>query len=301
MIISASRRTDIPAFYSEWLINRIKEGYFYRVNPFNPRQIKKISLLPDDVDVFVFWSKNPEPLIKQLSYLDLKNYLYYFQFTLNDYPKVFEPGLPVVASRIETFKRLSNRLGAGRIVWRYDPVIISDITPIEYHIKKFELLARQLSEYTLRVTISFVNFYKKVERRWKNLDMDFIDTAMTEAHESVKRVAENFKKIADDYGLEITSCAEKPGLEKWGIKPGSCIDINLINREFGIKLNVPKDRNQRENCLCVKSVDMGMYNTCKHQCSYCYANFSRKTIEANMAKHDIQSPVLIGHVNCRYL
>jgi len=157
MIISASRRTDIPAFFSEWIINRLKEQYAYVRNPMNIHQVSKINLSPDVVDCIVFWSKNPKPIINKLN--ALKDYMYYFQFTLNAYDKDFEENLPTLSTRIDTFQTLSNYIGKERVIWRYDPIIINEKYSIDWHIERFKYLTEQLCLYTEKVTISFIDLY----------------------------------------------------------------------------------------------------------------------------------------------
>src|SRR4030042_4778791 len=169
MIISASRRTDIPAFYSDWFINRIRAGWCFVPNPVNYHQLSFVPLIPEEVAAIVFWSKNPEPLIKHLDDLDRQGYRYYFQFTLNDYPIELEPALPPANVRIETFKQLSERLGSLRVIWRYDPIIISNQTPITYHLKKFSQISESLKGYTNRVMVSFVDYYRKTDSRLEKL------------------------------------------------------------------------------------------------------------------------------------
>jgi len=161
MIISASRRTDIPAFFSNWFMNRVREGYFYSVNPFNSNQITKVSLESPDVDAICFWTKNPRPLIKHLIELENLGLNYYFQFTLNPYGKEFEPGLPSLEKRIATFRALSGQIGQERVVWRYDPVILSNATPVEWHLERADFIASSLSGRTDRLVFSFCDFLRQ--------------------------------------------------------------------------------------------------------------------------------------------
>ncbi len=298
MIISASRRTDIPAFFGDWFIKRIEEGFFYNINPFNPRQVKGYSLLPQDVDAIVFWTKNPQPFIKHLDYLDQRGYNYYFQYTLNDYPKIFEPHVPPVHERIETFIELSKRIGKGKVIWRYDPIVISSLTPPEYHLQKMTSLSSRLNGHTERLMISFLEFYSKVQNRVKKMETEygckFTDLTGDEHRQELLELAEKIKEIAHKNGLQVFSCAETVDLDKIGIERGSCIDGKLIKTLFSIQKRYRKDPNQRKECLCVESVDMGVYNTCQFQCSYCYANFSEKMIRQNLQKHFPDSSSLIN-------
>lgn len=296
MIISASRRTDIPAFFGDWFINRVKEGFFYNVNPMNPKQVKAVSLKPRDVDAIVFWTKNPRPFMKYLRFLDELGYKYYFQFTLNDYPRLFEPHVPSVQQRINAFKELSLLLGKKRVIWRYDPIIISSITPERYHLEKISYLAENLKGYTERLVISFVDYYSKVEKRLellkKRYDIQFADMVQGEFSNLLDFAAE-ISKIGKKNELQVFTCAENLALEGIGIRRGSCVDAGLINSLFHCRVAVKKDPNQRPECLCAPSVDMGVYNTCRFQCAYCYANYSAKSIANNLSRHDVYSPVLV--------
>ena len=296
MIISASRRTDIPAFFGEWFMNRIRAGFFYRVNPFNAKQIKEISLLPSDVDVIVFWTKNPKPFFKYLDELDDRGYRYYFQYTLNDYPKEIEAGLPALEVRLEAFASLAQRIGSNRVIWRYDPIIISDITLVDYHIERYKKIAGYLKDSTLRSVISFMDLYGKVNTRWRSLEFarSFRDITKSEDKSELFRLVEALAKAAGERGIEVFTCSEEINLGDYSIHHGSCIDLNLINDIFNLNLTYPKDKNQRGECLCAQSVDVGMYSTCQHLCSYCYANRSEKEVGHNIKKHKVDSPMLIG-------
>lgn len=280
-------------------MNRIRDGFFYRINPLNANQIKGFSLLPEDVDAIVFWSKNPEPFIRHLDELDRMGYNYYFQFTLNDYPRLFEPHLPSFHSRLETFLKLSDKLGAERVIWRYDPIILSSITPIEFHMEKVQQIAINLKGHTQRLTISFLDFYGKVCNRLKKLENEhrvvIHDLAQETYSEQLLGLSQFIVNVGAENSLEVVSCGERVDLDKLGIKHGSCIDSRLIHDLFKVERVAPKDPNQRSECLCAESVDVGIYNTCKFECSYCYANFSKVAIHNNVKKHQQSSPLLIGN------
>ena len=305
MIISASRRTDIPAFYGEWFMNRVKAGYFLQVNPMNKKQQKIVSLLPEDVDCFVFWSKNPAPFLKNLSALDEKAYKYYFQYTINDYPLIFEPRLPALTARTEDFKRLSEKIGPAKIVWRYDPIIISNLTSVEYHIKRFAKLAFLLGDYTHRVTVSFLDMYGNGNGKLKKFEqlnrLAGENITAPENTEKLHVLVRNLSSIARAAGLEMQTCAERVDLEKYGVQHGKCLDPELINKVFGLSLNIKKDPAQRRECLCAIGVDMGFYDTCKHHCSYCYATISEKAVLSNMQKHNPHSPAMLGNYDVNAL
>lgn len=286
MILSVSRRTDIPAFYSKWFFNRLKEGYFLVKNPMNPHQISKVEINPSVIDCIVFWTKNPKPMLNQLDYL--KGYNYYFQFTLTPYDKSLEPNVPRKKYIIDTFIELSENIGKEKVIWRYDPIILTDIYTKEYHYKWFEYLAQKLCGYTDKCVISFLDLYKKTERNLKEIKVTPI------LKSDMEEMADRFSTIASKYNLILESCSEEIQLDKFGINHGKCIDDKLISKILGCNINAHKDLNQREVCGCVKSIDIGAYNTCKHHCLYCYANFSKETVEKQILEHDINSPLLIG-------
>jgi len=265
MIISASRRTDIPAYYSDWLIERIKESFVCVKNPFNPNQISKISLKPDEVDCIVFWSKNPEPMCNKLPFLN--KYTYYFQFTLNPYDNDIEKNLPPKNELITTFKRLSDMLEPQKVIWRYDPVLFNARYTMQYHIEKFNEIACQLNGYTEKVIFSFIDFYKKIMENIRSNGITEI------ANEEKLILAEYFSKAARENNLSIATCAEDIDLLQYNIEHAKCIDDKLIAKLTGRDFSASKDKNQRLECGCVVSRDIGEYNTCSNGCIYCYANY----------------------------
>lgn len=267
MIVSASRRTDIPSHYSDWFYDRIKDGFVFVRNPRNFHQVRKINLAPDVVDGIVFWTKNPIPMLDRLD--ELKNYKYYFQFTITPYGKDIEPNLPSKADEIvSAFKRLSDIIGAERVIWRYDPILISERYSVDYHIHAFGRIAKELHSYTQKVTISFIDEdYRCVKNNIKELALlDF-------PYETQVELSSKFAEIAHSYGLAIDTCAEKIDLLKYGIEHAKCVDDRLFARLLGYSLSVKKDKAQRAECGCVTSIDIGMYNTCRNGCRYCYANY----------------------------
>lgn len=288
MILSVSRRTDIPAFYSEWFFNRIKDGFVYVRNPMNRHQISKIKLSPALIDCIVFWSKNPRPMLNKLDLL--KDYMYYFQFTINPYNIGMEVGVPKKDTIIETFKQLSEKVGPKRVIWRYDPILLSNEVDIAYHLKYFEVIASRLKGYTTTCVISFVDQYKKTQRNLRNT------TARVPHCNEMVLLAIEIVKIATTYGIKVQSCAEEIELVQMGIQHGRCIDNILIEDLLGTKLIVSKDKNQRLECGCVQSIDIGEYNTCSHNCLYCYANYNKDLVNRNQQRHDPLSPLLIGNV-----
>lgn len=297
MIISASRRTDIPAFYSEWFLQRIRAGYFHRVNPFNSRQVSGCSLKAEDVDAICFWTKNPRPLLPSLGELDERGLHYYFQFTLNPYDHCFEPLLPPVDERIATFRALAGRIAAERVIWRYDPVILSSATPVAWHLDQAERLAGLLQRSTTRLMFSFYDYYGKGRRLRAALAANGIVLEDITAPGNTAKLAtlvQGFKAIADRYRLQIFTCSEQIDLAAAGIKHGACIDAKLLHTLFGRPVTCARDRHQRPDCGCAASVDMGSYNTCRYRCHYCYANFNQGMIAGNCSRHSVDSPSLLG-------
>jgi len=290
MIVSASRRTDIPSHYSDWFYNRIKEGFVLVRNPLNFHQISKIILTPEAVDGIVFWTKNPIPMLDRLE--ELKEYMYYFQFTITPYGKEVEPNLPPKNDTIiSAFKRLSDKIGADRVVWRYDPILINIRYQNDYHIKAFGKIAAELHDYTRKVTISFIDVdYRGVKRNIKELELLPFPTMIQE------KLSSQLADIARSYGLLIDTCAERIDLQQHGIEHARCIDDRLFTKLLGCPLKIDKDKTQRLECGCVSSIDIGMYNTCKNGCRYCYANYDRNTMIENFAKHNPLSPLISGEV-----
>ncbi len=289
MILSVSRRTDIPNYYSEWFFNRLKEGFLYVRNPMNFHQISKIKILPDVVDCIVFWTKNPLSMMERLD--ELEAYNYYFQFTLTGYGNDVERNLPnKKTSVIPVFQELSNRIGKEKVVWRYDPIFFSNRYNAKYHLKAFRSIAEALSGYTEKCVISFLDIYPKNK---KNMD-DLLSYDLSDSE--LREFAKELSNIAKENHIKIGSCAEKIDLDEYGIIHNSCIDKELIEKIIGCKLKINKDKNQRIECGCVESVEVGTYNTCKNGCVYCYANYSAKSVESNFQKYDPLSPLLCGHI-----
>lgn len=257
-------------------------------NPMNIHQVSRVRITPDVVDCIVFWTKNPKKMLARLG--ELKEYKYYFQFTINPYDKQIEAGVPVKAEIIETFKELSTKIGADKVIWRFDPILITDKIDVAYHIKYFEELAKRLEGYTTRCVISFVDLYKKTVTNTKPLNM-------REPSESEMRLlAEKLVEIAKKHNMQVLSCAENINLEEQGVEHGCCIDPLLIEEMCGYHIDVKKDKNQRKECGCVESIDIGAYNTCCHACAYCYANFNNEKVKNQSSKHKKTSSLLTGEL-----
>lgn len=290
MIISASRRTDIPCFYSDWFFNRLKEGFLYVRNPMNARQVSKILLDKNSIDCIVFWTKNPKPMLSRIH--ELENYPFYFQFTLTGYGNDIELTLPDIRTElIPTFINLSKRIGRQRVILRYDPIFLNERYTLEYHCKAFEEITSKLSGYTNCVVISFLDWYTKIDKNMRK------QRIRIPKEEEIRYIAKQFGEIARKNHMKIVTCAEKFDLSDYGIGHSSCIDKELIESITGRSLSVKKDKNQRLECGCVASVDIGTYNTCLNGCTYCYANVSREIIERNYHGYDKESPILCSQVN----
>jgi DNA repair photolyase len=297
MIISASRRTDIPAFYSDWFMNRIREGWCQVPNPLNYHQLSLVSLKPEDVTTVVFWSKDPAPLMPHLKELDERGFRYYFQFTLNDYGHDLEPGLPDTGQRLEVFRRLSEQLGSLRVVWRYDPLILSNRTPAEFHLDHFSRLANSLRGFTQRVMVSFVDFYRKTDLRLRPLEESgFEFERNADSSLNARTLMKELAQIGKQNSISVFTCAEEADFAGVGVPHGCCIDPELIAKLWSIKVDLKKDPAQRSVCLCAVSKDIGINDTCLHGCAYCYATRSHETAKQRYNQHDPNSPALWGQI-----
>lgn len=284
MILSVSRRTDIPAFFGEWFLNRLKDGFVCVRNPFNKNMISKIRLSVNEIDCIVFWTKDATNFTNYLPLIDELGYKYYFQYTITPYGKEIEPNVKDKNQVIDNFINLSKTIGKEKVVWRYDPILITKDMSLDWHIEKFKNLCKKLSSYTNKVVISFLDEYKKLDK----------SRIRTLTYEEMQELGKAFVKIANKYGLIIQTCAESVEIE--GIIKGACIDKTLIEQICGYPLNIKKDRAQRRECLCFQSIDIGEYDTCCHFCEYCYANNNKSNIKNKLQQHSINSPLLIGEI-----
>ncbi len=291
MIISVTRRTDIPSFFGEWFLNRLKEGYVLIQNPYNENRYSRADLNRKAVDLIIFWTKNPLPFFKYLDEIETMGYPYCFHFTLTPYGKDVEKGLPSKQDLIDSFITLSKRIGKKNMIWRYDPIILDNIHTVEYHKEKFSSMARQLAPYASRCVVSFIDNYKNVMNRMGK------DPSYNMTSENMHALAEVISHIAKEYSLPLFTCAEKIDISKFGILPGACIDKNSIEDILQASINCKRDKNQRDECLCIESIDIGTYNCCANGCNYCYALQSEASSIHNMKRHNPLSPVLIGEIN----
>jgi len=294
MIISASRRSDIPALYAAWFINRIRAGMCTVPNPFNPRQVAQISLRPEDVDVIVFWTRYPRPLLPYLDELDARGYRYYVQVTVLGYPRPLDARVPPLDAVVLACGELAARIGPERVIWRYDPIVLSSLTDAGHHRRVFKRIAAALDGKTRRCVVSLVDPYRKTARRAQLLAAQGValyDEAATEA--AIETLMPDLVGIAAGHGIEMVSCAETVDLRRFGVRPGKCVDDDLIRRLFGIVVDGRKDPAQRAACGCVVSRDIGMYDSCTFGCAYCYAVSDLERARRNRARHDPAGPSLL--------
>jgi len=301
MIISASRRTDIPAFYAEWFINRIRTGYCSVPNPFNRNQVSGISLLPADVKAIIFWTRNPRPLLPYLPELDQRGFRYYFQYTIMQNPRSIDPKSPPPDAAIKTFRELAERIGPARVIWRYDPIVFTSSTGVRFHQEAYARLADSLRGATTRSVISIMDVYKKAQKRLREAEAEGMKIEMRESaiQSAVAALVPFMVETARNSGMEIVSCAEDLDLGVYGVRPGKCIDDDLIERVLGIEVVKKKDPSQRKACGCVMSRDIGMYDSCLFGCRYCYATSSFERARLNHDTHDPKSPSLLGWYDAR--
>lgn len=287
MIISASRRTDIPALFGEWFTKRLEKGFVMVRNPMNPKSVSKIPLNPEIVDCIVFWTKDPRPFLSKLEYINQLQYKYYFQFTLNSYDKSIEKNIDCKKNIIRTFKELSLLIGKNKVIWRYDPIIITDKFSIGYHLKWFAYLSQQLSGYTERCVVSFVDEYAKIRNNLTEINF------MQADKDDRNYLMSHLFKIADENNIKLYTCSESSDYRKYGVLANKCIDDELIENITGYKIRVKRALSQRKYCRCVESRDIGSYNSCSKACIYCYAGDKGKP----MGIYDPDSPLLCDHLN----
>lgn len=284
MIINTGCRTDIPAYFSEWFFNRIKEGYVYTRNPYYKNQVMKYKLTPDVVDCLSFCTKNPAPMLSRIHELD--TFRQFWFVTITPYGKEIEPNVPDKEKVIEAFKKLSEAIGAEKTGWRYDPIFITNKYTLEKHIKDFEKISAKLIGYTHECVISFIDLYEKTKRNFPGIKAVTSEERCT--------IAKEFVRIGKKYDIQIKTCVEGQELSKYGVDCSGCMTKPVIEKAIGVKLKLHQKKSTREGCNCLLGNDIGEYNTCGHGCVYCYANYDQKTVIDNMKLHNPKSPFLIG-------
>ncbi|MDY2777842.1 MAG: DUF1848 domain-containing protein [Collinsella sp.] len=285
MIISASRRTDIPSCYPEWFANRVSEGFVYVRNPMNARQVSKIDLSIDLVDCIVFWTKNPAPILPYLS--TFEDYPYYFHVTLTGYGRDVEPGIARKREGvIPAIKELSERIGAERVIWRYDPILFNDKYTPSYHLRAIDSISRELEGFTRSCVISFVDTYPANRSALSRIGH------VAPSESDLRIFASSLAGIVEARGMDVSTCAERIDMGECGIRHGRCIDPDLVERMTGRRLSVGKDPSQRPACGCAASIDIGSYGTCANGCAYCYACRGARPAALRHATHDPRSPLL---------
>ena len=287
MIINTGLRTDIPAFFADWFINRIKAGYVCARNPYNRNQITEYLLNPDVVDLLVFCSKNPIPLITLLKTEDVLHPFKQFWFvTITPYESEIEPNVPDKQLVIESFKELSCKLGINSVCWRYDPIFVNEKYTVDFHINAFRKMSEQLSGFTETCVISFIDLYKKVQKNFSSA------TEVSATEQEI--ICKEFVKIGKRYNISVKTCGESRSLAEFGADVSGCMTKEVFEKAAGCRLDIPKMRQNRKECACILTADIGEYNTCSHFCKYCYANYDRQSVIRNNKFHDKNSAFLIG-------
>lgn len=285
MIINTGQRTDIPAFYSEWFANRLRDGFVCVRNPYDPAQVSRYRLDPSVVDCIGFCTKDPAPMFR---YMDLlKDYGQYWFVTVTPYGRDVEPNVKDKHQVLEDFKKLSGIVGVESVGWRYDPIFITDKYSEEYHLRAFKKISDVLEGYTKTAVISFIDLYPKVKRNFPE--------AREVAKEQRLRLGKEMIKIASEHGMTLKPCAEGDELARFGADCGGCMRISDYEKAIGKKLDAPKKKGARTGCACYLSCDVGAYNTCLHLCRYCYANADPEKVRTERSRHDPRSPFLIGN------
>ena len=293
LVISASRRTDLPAFFGEWFQNRLLAGFCRVRNPFNPRQISRLELSPETVEAFVFWTRNPQPFLPVLDCLDQLGFRYVFLMTITGYPRELERNTPEVEAQIDALQQLSERIGPDRLAWRYDPVLLSNHTDLAWHLQNLDRLVSRVRGHVHHLIISLADFYQKTERHLKELEPHGWEfNREPETKPGFSRFLADLSQCAAEAHLPLYSCCEaSPLFPEAGIKSGSCIDPQWLNEVCHLPLPIDiRDKGQRPHCRCAPSRDIGSSNTCRHGCLYCYA--TRSHDPGKQPSHDCHSEFL---------
>ncbi len=289
MVLNTGSRTDIPAYYSKWFYNRIREGFVLVRNPYYPSQVTRYLLDPEKIDGMIFCTKNPQPMFGDTdSFKALLSTFDTFWFvTVTPYGTDIEPFVPPAEHVIRSFQKLSEQTGKQRISWRYDPIFVTEKYSVAYHIRQFASIAKVLSRYTSQCVVSFIDLYEKTRKNFRGVH------GVT--HEEQEQLIDAFSVIAQEYGMQIHLCCENEQLIRKNVDADGCMSKAVLEKALGCKLVVPQKKMAREACTCLLGADIGAYNTCGHGCLYCYANYDRATVLSNMKNHDPFSPFLIGN------
>ncbi|MBQ8087423.1 MAG: DUF1848 domain-containing protein [Clostridia bacterium] len=286
MIIQAGMRTDIPAWFSEWFMNRVQEGYVLARNPYNLNAVTRYSLSPDVADVLSFCTKNPAPMLRHIR--ELADYRQFWFVTITPYGRDIEPNVPDWRDVANSVRSLGRLLGAERVHWRYDPVLITERYSLEFHIRAFRQMANALAGYVGACVFSFLDLYEKTRRNFPE--------GRAVSHAERLRIGEAFSQICADTGIPLRSCCEGTELAPLGIDCSGCFTRAVLEKALGEKIDLRGETGAREGCACLIAHDIGAYNTCMHGCRYCYANANIRAVRRNFALHDPRSPLLIGHL-----
>ena len=286
MIINTGQRTDIPGFYAEWFCNRLREGFVLVRNPYNPQSVTRYRLTPDVVDVIGFCTKNPAPMLPHMDLL--KPFGQFWYVTVTPYGREIEPNVPGKPEVLESFRRLADAVGPDAMGWRYDPIFISEVYPVERHIRAFEAMAKALAGCTHTAVISFIDLYEKTRRNFPGVRQVSAGDRLT--------LGKAMTEIAGAYGMTLRPCAEGSDLAQFGADCSGCMTVAMYEKAIGRRLKAPAHQPARKACACWLSGDIGAYHTCGHLCRYCYANDSADAVRRNMALHDPASPLLVGRL-----
>ena len=285
MLIQTGMRTDIPAFYSRWFLNRLKAGYVLVRNPYDPSSVTRYSLSPDVVDLIGFCTKNPAPMLPHLDALRVFAGQYWF-VTITPYGTDIEPNVPPKEQVLRDFCTLSRAVGVSSVGWRYDPIIVNEDYPVERHLEEFERMAAALEGYTATCVISFLDLYRKVR-------VNFPEARAVTREERIL-LGREMAAAARAHGMTLKACGEGNELAPYGVDCSGCMTVETYEKALGMELHVPKRKNIRTECACYLSGDIGAYDSCGHLCRYCYANADPAAVRRNLRAHDPDSPFLIG-------
>ncbi|HIT34623.1 MAG TPA: DUF1848 domain-containing protein [Candidatus Faecousia intestinigallinarum] len=287
MIINTGGRTDTVQYYTQWLLNRFREGFVLSRNPLFPNKVTRYALTPDVVDCVVFCSKNYKPILPRLHEItDL--FHTYFHYTITAYGKEIEPGVPSIAESIDTLIALSRQVGKERIAWRYDPVLLTETYTVEAHLKIFEEMAAALAPYIDRCIFSFVEMYKKLEVNMPEL--------IPLTQQDKERLAKGLGEIAKKYGFHLQTCGTNGDYSRYGVHPSGCMTLDILGQANGVVFKDLKHKGMRQGCHCIESRDIGAYDTCMNGCKYCYANKNPRKAVENYHLHNPSSPLLLGEL-----